>query len=99
MRCRSCVLRLYLAPGKRWFSWFDQNSRVVFRALVQTRGWRVMMKRCNGSSRIEDLFKGLHFDRQVIVLCVSWYASFKLSLRDLVNHDGGSWRTDETYII
>jgi hypothetical protein len=48
---------------------------------------------------IEDLFKGLHFDRQVIVLCVSWYASFKLSLRDLVNHDGGSWRTDETYII
>src|SRR6266542_3480274 len=33
---------------------------------------------------IEDLFKGRHFDRQIIVLCVSWYASFKLSLRDLV---------------
>jgi transposase-like protein len=32
---------------------------------------------------IEDLFKGRHFDRQIIVLCVSWYTSFKLSLRDL----------------
>jgi len=35
---------------------------------------------------IEDLFKGRHFDRQIIVLCVSWYTSFKLSLRDLVIH-------------
>jgi len=33
---------------------------------------------------IEDLVKGRHFDRQIIVLCVSWYTSFKLSLRDLV---------------
>ena len=33
---------------------------------------------------IEDVFKGRHFDRQVIVLCVSWCTSFKLSLRDLV---------------
>jgi putative transposase len=33
---------------------------------------------------IEDLFKGRHFDREIIVLCVSWYTSFKLSLRDLV---------------
>ncbi len=33
---------------------------------------------------IEDLFKGRHFDRQIIVLCVSWYTSFKLSLRNLV---------------
>jgi transposase-like protein len=28
---------------------------------------------------IEDLFKGRHFDRQIIVLCVSWYTSFKHS--------------------
>jgi hypothetical protein len=34
--------------------------------------------------RVEDLFKGRHFDRQIIVLCVSWYTGFKLSLRDLV---------------
>jgi transposase-like protein len=33
---------------------------------------------------IEALFKGRHFDGQIIILCVSWYTSFKLSLRDLV---------------
>ena len=33
---------------------------------------------------VEALFKGRHFDRQIIILCVSWYASFKLSLRELV---------------
>jgi hypothetical protein len=32
----------------------------------------------------EVLFKGRHFDVQIIILCVSWYTSFKLSLRDLV---------------
>ena len=30
------------------------------------------------------LFKGRHFDGQIIILCVSRYTSFKLSLRDLV---------------
>ena len=33
---------------------------------------------------VEALFKGRHFDGQIIVLCVSWYTSFKLRLRDLV---------------
>jgi transposase-like protein len=33
---------------------------------------------------VEALFKGRHFDGQIIILCVSWYTSFKLSLRDLV---------------
>src|SRR5882762_7194787 len=31
-----------------------------------------------------DLFKGRHFDQEIIVLCVRWYLSFKLSYRDLV---------------
>ena len=31
-----------------------------------------------------DLFKGRHFDREIIVLCIRWYLSFKLSSRDLV---------------
>ena len=30
---------------------------------------------------IEDLFKGRHFDGQIIILCVAWYTSFKVSLR------------------
>ena len=34
--------------------------------------------------RVEDLFDGRHFDRDVIILCVRWYLRFKLSLRDLV---------------
>jgi transposase-like protein len=32
---------------------------------------------------VEAPFKGRHFDGQIIVLCVSWYTSFKLSLRDV----------------
>jgi transposase-like protein len=32
---------------------------------------------------IDDLFKGRHFDREIIILCVRWYLSFKLSFRDL----------------
>ena len=31
-----------------------------------------------------DLFKGRHFDQQVIILCVRWYLGYKLSSRDLV---------------
>jgi transposase-like protein len=33
---------------------------------------------------IDELFKGRHFDRDIIVLCVRWYLRFKLSFRDLV---------------
>ena len=33
---------------------------------------------------VDELFKGRHFDREVIVLCVRWYLRFKLSYRDLV---------------
>src|ERR1700724_539769 len=33
---------------------------------------------------IDDLFKGRHFDREIIILCVSWYLRYKLSFRDLV---------------
>jgi transposase-like protein len=34
--------------------------------------------------RLEELFAGRHFDREVILLCVRWYLRFRLSLRDLV---------------
>ena len=33
---------------------------------------------------VEELFKGRHFDREIVVLCVRWYLRFKLSYRDLV---------------
>ena len=38
--------------------------------------------------RLEELFAGRHFDRDVILLCVRWYLRFKLSLRDLVEMMG-----------
>ncbi len=33
---------------------------------------------------VDELFKGRHFERDIIVLCVRWYLRFKLSFRDLV---------------
>jgi transposase-like protein len=33
---------------------------------------------------VQELFKGQHFDQEIIVLCVRWYLTFKLSSRDLV---------------
>jgi transposase-like protein len=40
-------------------------------------------RRMTTSSPLE-LFKGRHFDQEIILLCVRWYLSFKLSSRDLV---------------
>ncbi len=33
---------------------------------------------------VEEMFKGRYFDQEIVVLCVRWYLSFKLSFRDLV---------------
>lgn len=33
---------------------------------------------------IDEVFKGRHFEREIIVLCVLWYLRYKLSSRDLV---------------
>ena len=32
----------------------------------------------------EEWFRGRHFDRGVIILCMRWYLRFKLSFLDLV---------------
>ena len=32
----------------------------------------------------QELFKGRHLDQEIILLCVRWYLTFKLSTRDLV---------------
>lgn len=37
---------------------------------------------------INELFRGRHFDREIIILCVRWYLRFKLSFRDLVEMMG-----------
>ena len=46
---------------------------------------------------IEDLFKGRQFDGQIIILCVAWYKSFKLSLWDLVIMMGGPQHLRDAY--
>ena len=33
---------------------------------------------------VEELFKGRHFDQEIVALCVRWSLSYKLSSRDLV---------------
>lgn len=30
------------------------------------------------------MFSGHHFDRSIIILCIRWYITYKLSYRDLV---------------
>jgi len=40
--------------------------------------------RDEGTDPAQDLFKGRHFDQEIIILCVRWYITFKLSFRDLV---------------
>jgi transposase-like protein len=33
---------------------------------------------------LNELFKGRHFEREIIILCVRWYLRFELSFRDFV---------------
>jgi transposase-like protein len=57
------------------------------RVLVQkleTGGWPRYRRRMADLPSAQELFKGRHFDREIIILCVRWYLSFKLSSRDLV---------------
>src|ERR1035438_9121931 len=42
------------------------------------------MASVTGPMRVSKMFKGRQFDREIIVLCVRWYVSYKLSSRDLV---------------
>jgi hypothetical protein len=37
---------------------------------------------------IDDLFKGRHFDREIIILCVRWYLRFKLRMARRASPDG-----------
>jgi hypothetical protein len=40
-------------------------------------------------SKVEELFAGRHFDREVIILCVRWYLRYKLSSRDIPGQSDG----------
>jgi hypothetical protein len=49
----------------------------------QTKWQPVFAMRASSISDELCAFKGGHFDRSVIVLCVRWYLTYNLSLRDL----------------
>jgi transposase-like protein len=51
--------------------------------LVQTGSIADDGRMHNHSVRSKHHSRGRHLDGQIIVLCVSWYMSFQLSLRDL----------------
>lgn len=57
--------------------WCEYRGRVIF-AKSKTR------RRQSGMLSIDELFKGRHFDREIIIFGVRWYLRFKLSFRDLV---------------
>ena len=54
------------------------------RVLVQIAIGLGMMEGMQGFVRVEELFKGRHFDQEIVVLNVRWYLTYKLSYRDLV---------------
>ena len=46
--------------------------------------WALPMTKLACMLSIDDLFKGRHFDQDIIILCVRWYLRFKLNFWDLV---------------
>jgi hypothetical protein len=73
--CKSVTARMEVAIDGcgaikvgRWLCWAPEGEKSAMDQL----------------KRLEELFAGRHFDREVILLCVRWYLRFKLSLRDLV---------------
>ena len=72
--------RLSDRTARRLFDrlWCKRRKRGIFAEKRATRG------RLTAMLSIDDLFKGRHFDREIIILCVRWYLRFKLSFRDLV---------------
>ena len=81
-RCGVFALRAFLqelsanVAGERL--WCKRRKRGIFAGKGATRG------RLTEMLGVDDLFKGRHFDREIIILCVRWYLRFKLSFRDLV---------------
>jgi transposase-like protein len=49
----------------------------------QTFCFRVSATAIGGSVAEDAVFKGRHFDRSLILLCVRWYLAYNLSLRNL----------------
>src|SRR4051812_46912475 len=66
----------------------DRNPLVWFWCKLLNWSCAATMTGMPSRQRTPELFKGLHFDHEVVILCVRWYLSYKLSSRDLVNMMG-----------
>jgi transposase-like protein len=51
--------------------------------LSQTLCFRVSATEISATVVENPVFKGRHFDRSVILLCIRWYLAYNLSLRNL----------------
>ena len=60
-----------------------QNKRQERLDPSQTLCFRVSATVAMVTAAETRMFKGRHFDRSVILLCVRWYLAYSLSLRDL----------------
>src|SRR3954468_4638923 len=94
LREENRVLREQLGDRRLRFN-DDQRRRLATKArglgrrrlaelvLVQTSelAWAATMTGMPARQRTPELFKGLHFDHEVVILCVRWYLSYKLSSR------------------
>jgi DDE domain len=64
---------------------FVLEKALVHTARTQRSPWQISRTiELTGLPNMDELFKGRHFDREIIVLCVRWYLRYKLSFRDLV---------------
>jgi hypothetical protein len=46
---------------------------------------------------VEELFKGRHFDRGIVILCVRWYLRFKFEFARSGGDDGRARPVDRAY--
>src|SRR6266545_5629162 len=78
------------AGGNLWTEWSVRKNRSEPLDVVAVKGSGANAfggsddGQMPGFVPVEELFKGRHFDQEIVVLCVRWYLSYKLSYRDLV---------------
>jgi transposase-like protein len=60
------------------------DPRLVLVQTVERPGVLAITAGMTEPTSAQDLFKGRHFNQEIIILCVRWYLAFKLSSRDLV---------------
>jgi hypothetical protein len=69
-------------PNRRQSDWPNQQEQTMTGSVATIR-FRVSAPVPSVTVVEAMVFKGRHFDRSVILLCVRWYLAYNLSLRNL----------------